>query len=443
MKPTPKRSGSSKISYPRELLHAIRKGLPTRGLPLQTDDGRVRWTDRLLAVTALVMAWGKTVGLRDAFASAREEAVAMYPSRRRPGRSYEGFVGAMEARSEGLVAAIAAFLRERVEAWAGRHWRSGPWVVMGADGSRVECPRTAANEAAFGCAGRKKTTPQQLVTLLFHVATGLPWSWRRGRGDDSERGQLRAQLGLLPARTLLLADAGFTGYDLLQAFMNAGHDFIVRVGKNVRLLRKLGYAVEEYDGLVYLWPESHRDHAPLILRLVRVQTERRAVCLLTSVLDADALSDAAVAGWYQRRWGIEVLYRSLKQTLGGRTLGSETPEAAAWELDWMVLGLWLLGTLTVEAQGPRVRDPSRWSVARALRAVRRWTGRRWARPTVGGLRGQLRRAVQDRYERRHPKTARDWPHKKNEPPPGEPKTRTATQAEVRLAKAYQAKTKRN
>ena len=351
MKRTPKRSGSSRISYPRELLHAIRKGLPTRGLPLQTDDGRVRWTDRVLAVTALLMAWGKTVGLRDAFAAAREQAVAMYPSRRRPGRSYEGFVGAMEARSEGLVSTIAAFLRERVEAWAGRHWRSGPWVVMGADGSRVECPRTAANEAAFGCAGRKKTTPQQLVTLLFHVATGLPWSWRRGRGDDSERGQLRAQLGLLPARTLLLADAGFTGYELLTTLLAAGHDFIVRVGKNVHLLRKLGYAVEEYDGLVYLWPEAHRDQAPLVLRLVRVQGERRAVCLLTSVMDEKVLSDAAVAGWYRRRWGIEVLYRSLKQTLGGRTLGSETPEAAEWELDWMVLGLWLLGTLAVEGRG--------------------------------------------------------------------------------------------
>ena len=45
--------------------------------------------------------------------------------------------------------------------------RVGRWAVFGVDGSRVECPRTKANEAAFGSAGRRKTGPQQFLTTLF------------------------------------------------------------------------------------------------------------------------------------------------------------------------------------------------------------------------------------------------------------------------------------
>jgi hypothetical protein len=308
---------------------------------------------------------------------------------------------------------------------------------MGVDGSRVECPRTAANEAAFGCAGKDKTTPQQLVTAVFHVATGLVWAWRRGRGDAAERSHLRQMIGELPERTLLLADAGFTGYDLLALLEAAGHDFIVRVGSGIHLLRKLGYAVEEHGDIVYLWPQACRNRPPLVLRLVRVRSAGgRDVCLLTSVLERSRLSDAAVASLYRQRWGIEVMWRSLKQTLGGRKMRGVSPETAAPELDWTLLGLWMLGTMAVESLGRREREPSRWSPAQALRTVRRWMDRRWARRPAGGLAAELRRAVKDQYVRRGPKRARDWPHKKTERPPGEPKLRRARPAEKRAARAF-------
>jgi len=41
----------------------------------------------------------------------------------------------------------------------------------------------------------------------------------------------------------------------------------------------------------------------------------------------------------------------------------------------------------------------------------------------------------DRDVRRRPKQARDWPHKKNDPPCGTPEIRTATPLEIRGAKA--------
>src|SRR5438477_89961 len=78
---------------------------------------------------------------------------------------------------------------------------------------RVACPRTAANEKALKCAGKKKTGPPLFVTTLLHMGTGVPWDFRIGPGTASERRHLEAMPPDLPPRSLVVADAGFTGYE--------------------------------------------------------------------------------------------------------------------------------------------------------------------------------------------------------------------------------------
>jgi hypothetical protein len=433
-----KRSGTSAryAEYHIQLRSAIRRQLPAQGLPLISGDGRVRWSDRMLVIGAVLMAWSPSTLWHEAFASARETLVAMYRTRRRPGAELSGFLKALQKRSAKLLARVCAGLRERTQCRAGLAWRWKEWVVLGVDGSRVNCPRTRANEQGLGCAGRHRTAPQQLLLTLFHVASGLPWAWRRGRGDASERELLEELLPELPEKTLLLADAGFTGYDLLRALGAAGHAFVVRAGRNVRLLRKLGYELSERRGTVYVWPKRRQQReAPLVLRLVRLQSGRRQMALLTNVLDEARLSDSELAALYRQRWSIEVMYRSLKQTLGKRSLRAETPALAGCELDWAMVGLWLLGLMTLAQTGLS----HGWSPAAALRVVRlalRNVHRRAGACRVGAL---LAQATQDEYVRRGPKAARDWPHKKNEPPPGVPNIRTATRAEVAAAKKLRKK----
>ena len=423
---------AGRTEYTQQLHHAIRKFLPTRGLPLQSRDKRRRWTDRMLVIMALLMSWQPAGALLDAFEAARAVLVRMYVSRRRPGETLAGYLEAMQSASDELVERIASHLRGHVEPVCGRLWRWRRWVVLAVDGSRVDCPRTAANEEAFGCAGRHKTGPQQFVTTLFHVASGLIWDYRRGKGTDSEREHLRQMLAALPSQTLLLMDAGYSGYDLLSTLIDSGCDFIVRVGSNVRLLRKLGYCVQECDGIVYLWPERHRHQEPLVLRCVTVRGARQHVVLLTSVLEESSLSGPEVAQWYRRRWRVEVNFRSLKQTLGKRKMLSDAPHKAQVELDWAVMGLWLVALLTADAAPPCERALA--SVAMALRAVRQAMRDRGQRVPAGGLHRQLRRARLDRYRRRSHKQARDWPHKKNDPPCGIPQIRTATKSEIQQAK---------
>lgn len=421
--------------YHHDLLEAIGKCLPQRGLALQVEDRRVRWVPRMLVIGAVLVGWAAGPNLQECFAAAREALVAMYVSRRRPGETLAGFLAALGRESAGLLALVVASLRRKTARVSGRLWRMGSWVVMGADGSRVECPMTRGNEKGLGCAGRDKTTPQLFITTLYHVVTGLPWGWIRGRGDSSERGHLRRLLKELPRRTLLLMDAGFPGYVLLGALLLRGHDFIVRVGRNVSLLRGLGWEYEQHGSTVYLWPRNRRKRPPLMLRLVKVKTAGKSIYLLTSILGPGLLSDAHVAELYRLRWGVEVMYRTLKRTLEHHKMRSDTPKRAGIELDWYMIGLWMLGLMSQEAMGPRRRVRERWSAAGAISCVR-LAMRNARRPRRnGGLRHQLRDAVQDSYTRVRPKKARHYPRKKNESPAGRPKVRMAARSEILRAQA--------
>lgn len=418
--------------YQRQLLHAMSKYLPHRGLPLISTDQRIRWTDRLLTMVAILRVWSEASVVGDAFAAARETVVSMYRSRRRPGRRLSGFGQRLCGCTDRLLKVLTPALRTAGIKAAGPTWSWRRWVVMAVDGTRIDCPRTASNEQAFGCAGRKKTAPQQFLTTVFHIPTGLIWDWRRGRSDAAERDHLREMSASLPANTLLLADAGFTGYDLLRSLMGQGHDFLIRVGANVTLLRRLGYRVYEDNATVYLWPQAKQEEAPLVLRLIRVRDGAKQRCLLTTILDPSVLSDRQANTLYRLRWKVEVSFRSLKQTMRRRKMLSMAAANARAELDWAMVGLWLLALMAVDRVARR--DKGRVSVAAALRSVRTWMRQRLGRPPAGGLRRALRVAAVDRYTRKHPKGARNWPHKKREKPPGQPKVRMATETEVTKAK---------
>jgi hypothetical protein len=460
--------------YPTDLRQAIGQYLPRSGLALVVvDNDKLRWVPRMLVTCAILLTWDLAELMTDSFARSRAGVVGMYPSRRRPGESYAGFIATLARQSAAHLAVILPTLRNHVRRLAERcgRWRiggdgaggngggnGGGWLVFGVDGSKVECPMTAANEATFGTCGKKKTGPQQFLTTIFHVGTGLIWDYRRGDARASERSHLLEMLDTLPRGAMLLADAGFTGYELLMSILGKGKDkdkgqggeedrsFILRVGANVRLLTKLGWCCEEQgdQGIVYLWPDKaqKKRQAPLVLRLITlVDGRNRRVHLLTNILDPRTLSDRAAGDLYRSRWGVELIYRSLKQTMGKRKLRCDAPANAAVELDWAVIGLWLLGLMSVERIIQAGHEPGAWSVAASLRIVRRamaaaaspnWRGHR-RRGGGGGLAQALAGATKDRYVRTRPKTARHWPHKKKDKPPGDPLARMADESEIQLA----------
>ena len=117
----------------------------------------------------------------------------------------------------------------------------------------------------------------------------------------------------------------------------------MRVGSNVRLLKKLGY-VRESNGIVYLWPDkiTRKQLPPLVFRLIVIQEAKAPVYLITSVLDGKRLSDRAAIEIYSARWSIEVYHRHLKQTFRRGKLLSRNSDNARIELEWSLLSLWAM-----------------------------------------------------------------------------------------------------
>ena len=418
-----RRYATSLKRYRPVVLAAMKEFLPPELFRDWRCSSRV-WGVWKLVLAAVLWAWEGGGAVPQRFTAVYLTLRQRWP-KKQVGATYQGFIKALLRWSPGLLEVVTGALRGVMQVTAGRHWRRQGWVAFAVDGSRLECPRTAANEAALGCAGRTKSGPQLFLTTLYHLGLGLPWAFRLGPGTDSERRQLREMLGLLPALALLVADAGFMGYELLAALLGAGQHVLFRVGGNVRLLKKLGQALVEGDDTVYLWPQEQQRHvaSPVVLRLIVLGRGPRKLYLVTD-LPAAALSQEQAEVLYLLRWGVELFYRSLKQTLEHRRLSSRAPRQAWCEASWSVVGLWLLGL----------------SVALALRQVR--LALRQGRRAVNGrwLLKKLGRALKDSYRRTASKKARCWPHKKKERPPGRPQILIATEEQVRLAQKVRAAT---
>lgn len=427
------------LSYRQGLTAAIRTWLPHGFFGRWALRHGLRWTPQRLVWLALLMAWSAEQTLAERFEGAADLLRVLFPWWRL-GRTYTGFSQALAAWDDALRPALAQRLRRRLQTLAGRHWTRQGWCAFAADGSRYECPRTRANQEELGCAGKQRTAPQLFLTSLWHMGTGQLWDYRVGPGTASERRHLEGMLADLPAEALVVADAGFVGYDLCARVVEARRHFLLRVGANVHLLQQLGYAEVEDDGTVYLWPEDRRDQEPLVLRLLVLPRGKKRMYLLTDVLHEPELPAEAAALLYEMRWGVEIFYRSSKQTLARRKMLSHAPGQAEVELAWAILGLWLLGLMSLAGILARGQDPLSWSVALARKHVRQAMRRAvGVRRCPAPLADQLATATRDGYERHGSKKARDWPHKKREKPPGEPKIRVATAEEVSCAQEVRNK----
>jgi hypothetical protein len=421
------------------------------------------WAPRRLAIAALLWAWSDLRPLTDRFVAARKIIKERFGDQHEPAESYQAFIKLLRKWTAPLLAQLQAVFRRRMIESLTRVWRVAGWLMFAVDGSRVDVPRTRRNEERYSphsklsreaqkrrrrkrrrrtvqqAQERKANVPRIWLTVLWHVGSGLPWAWRTGPSDSSERGHLEEMLTELPPCSLLTADAGFVGYELWRTIREAQHELLVRVGGNVKLLKKLGYA-RESGNRVYLWPDraAARGQPPLVLRLVVVHNGRHPIYLVTSVLSTAALDDRQAALLYARRWGLEVFYRHCKQTFERRKLRSQNPDNAMIELHWSLLGVWAMGLHSHERLVRQGVSVQKISFAGVLRAYRLAMREHKSRPDPGErLTELLDQAILDGYQRKN-KTARDYPRKKQEHAAGPPKILRATAHQTAAARQVKA-----
>jgi hypothetical protein len=418
--------------------------------------GNIKWTPIALVSLTLCWGWAESINVTDAFDMALDHCRQLGLT---PLTTYQGFMNALVTRTEPLMSLLWPILHKRMCEIGGTFWQIGEWVPLAFDGSRESAPRSEANEQAF-CASqygsgttakyRKKKTkglrrrkneqnkpqppePQAWITLLWHMGLRLPWMWRLGPSNSSERRHVMEMLeeGDFPKNTLFCGDAGFVGYPLWAHILSQGYHFLVRVGANVTLLAETTDWSYGKDGLVLCWPKTalRAGQPPLRLRLVKVKIGKTKMWMLTSVVDRSKLTKTQIIRFYRLRWGIEVEFRGLKQTLNRAKLRCRNDRRLLVELHWSLMAMAVAELFALKEQlkpaGNARRsttDPRKRSLANTVRALRRCLRHLRDIPQSGpDLLTRLRQAVTDDYLRTSSKKARYRPPNPDKKPLGDPK----------------------
>ena len=410
---------------------------------------RKRWQLQPLLTVCLLLAWVQGDSLPEKFEVARACYVALRPKRRQPGLTFGGFEKALARLPMPVLRAFTTAVRCQVTRWLADCWRTDGWVLLGCDGSRRDCPRTPAMERAMGqCAkptrAKKKgragpaamSQPAMWLTALVHLASGVPWAWRLGKGDASEQRHLERLAADLPADALVVTDAGYRGYDLLLALLAAGAHFLIRLSSATVVYTREHRAVRQFnDGQeVYYWPTKMQKakRQPVRGRLIRIpgRKRRQDVWLLTSVLEPARLSVAQASRYYKMRWGSEGFFRTYKRTLKQWQVQFDTPRLAFREA-----GVALVATQVLLCQGARAVPAAAGEAApayspRRVLCVFRREIERLAAPRRRQRFGQeLARARCQRRPRHSAKQSRAWPRRKSHRAPKPPEIRTLTAAQ--------------
>jgi hypothetical protein len=390
-----------------------------------------RWRTQPLVLLLLALTWASGDSLPERFETAKAFVAASLPKRRRPGRTVQGFQLALARTPMTLLRAFAAAVRRCLPVALASGWQVDGFVPLGCDGTRLLCPRSAELEQRLGQAGKPGSAPTVWLTALVHLRLGVPWTWRWGKGTASERDHLRQLLGVLPACALVVADAGFVGFDLLRTLCRQPVCFLIRMSCMATFYRQGSGAPGRFrDGLVYYFPPGKKkdspQQAPLLLRLIRVRSQghKQAVWLASNVLERRRLSARQAAQLYRWRWESEGFFRTYKRTLAQVKLQSRTVRLVHREAEGA-----LLATQLLLAQGAQaVRPAAACRPRQVLRAIR---------DELQACRPRRRRAFdrrlaearRERRERRSAKASRVWPQRTPHKPPQAPHLLTLGEVE--------------
>jgi Transposase DDE domain len=396
-----------------------------------------RWDLQPLILVMIAMTWAAGDSQPERFETARGFYVACYKARKRPGKTIEGLQRALGRIPMRQFRALAAGVRQEIRARFADRLLVDGFEPMGCDGSRIECPRAIELEARLRQAGNDDSAPTIWLTAFVHLSTGLLWSWRLGPGTAAEQVHLRHLLSTLGTRALIVCDAAYMGYELVQAIVGTGRSFLFRMSSRVSLYTLEKANLEDWtEGLVLYWPEyaQKKGIAPVRCRLIRLPAKGRAkhdVWLLTDVLDPARLSVATAGKFYRWRWRNEGVFRIYKRTINKMKFSSRTVRLVHREAELSLLATQVLlahadlalRSDTKAAAGEPVTSPRK--VLIEIRREMQMSADRRKR----SYRDRLQNCRADDRKQTSPKASREWPRRKPHKAPRPPLLHTLSDAQ--------------
>ena len=259
------------------------------------------------------------------------------------------------------------------------------YKLVAIDGTTLDVPDTADNDAAFGRPGASRGSsafPQARLVAFAECGTHAMTGAALGPYSDSEQALTRRLLGHLGPGMLCLADRGFAGFPLFAAAAATGADLLWRARSNAVLPVLERFDDGSFRSEIVATPDKRKRENVLSVRVIeytitdegRPDTPER-YRLLTTIMNPAAAPAGELAALYAERWEIETALDELKTHQRGPkvVLRSKTPDGVLQEIYGHLCTHYAIRALMSHAAEDHDIDPDRISFTRSLRAARRST----------------------------------------------------------------------
>ena len=293
--------------------------------------------------------------------------------------------------------------------------------VLAIDGTKKNLPDSPELRDYFG-APHQAHFPQMLTGVLFDVLAKIPLNYSRAPFYDSERHLARELLQDLGPGDLLLLDRGYPGYEMFQAIIKQGVEFLVRLPKDGLFKEAQEFLAQgKRDGKIMVSPPKkllrenpHGNYPPLNLRIVVVSLPGTAAdaVFITTLLDSKKYPRRALRNLYHYRWSEEEFFKTIKEHLRAEEFRGKSVQFIDQELLSTYLYYILTRIMMLEAARQYDLHVANLETKAALVAVARYLDRLWIAETLGQCQELLRRCLAEISWRTYrPRPGRKFPRK--------------------------------
>ena len=341
----------------------------------------VVWLDRIYS--PLVTLWiflGQVLSQDHSCRAAVARLIAHRISRGERACSAEtgAYCQARKRLPEEFYAEVARKTGQSLDHSAKKEWLWKGRRVLTYDGSTVSMPDTAENQRAYPQPPQQRLGvgfPLARIAVFFSLSCGavldLAICSYSGKGH-SELGMLHKLWDILCPGDILLADRYMCAWHEIYLLKQRGIDTVTRVHHCRRVDFRCGKRLAKGDHLVE-WRRPGRIRSidwqtlkllpeHLTIRETRVRIQQpgfrgRSMIVISTLLDAAAVTANDLANLYRARWTAELDLRSLKQTMQMDILRCKTPELVRKELWAHILAYNLIRTIMAQAAAEHCIEP--------------------------------------------------------------------------------------